>query len=47
MFDLITKFLTYVWIFFLSAGAIGGVVVFCLAATWMQVNEGSAGHGKT
>ena len=46
MFDKIIKFLSYVWIFLLSAGAICGVIVFFLAATWMQVQERSASHGK-
>lgn len=47
MLDMITKFLSYVWIFLLSAGAIGGTILFFLAATWMQVQERSASHGKT
>ncbi len=47
MFDLILNFLTYIVIFFLCAGIVFGVIVFCLAATWMQVQERSASHGKT
>lgn len=47
MFDLILNFLTYIVIFFLCAGIIFGVIVFCMAATWMQVQERSASHGKT
>lgn len=47
MFNLILDILTGMLVFFLVAGIAGGVIVFCLAATWMQVNEGSASHGKT
>lgn len=47
MFDMILNILTGMLVFFLVAGIIGGVIVFCLAATWMQVQERSASHGKT
>ena len=48
MFDLIIGALTNILIFFLISGIAGGVTVFFLAATWMQVrDERSAGHGKT
>lgn len=47
MFDMILNFLTNLVIFFLCAGIVGGVIVFCMAATWMQVQERSASHGKT
>lgn len=48
MFDLIINFLTWIVIFFLCSGIVGGVVVFFFAATWMQVHdERSASHGKT
>ncbi len=47
MFDVILNFLTNLVIFFLCAGIAFGVIVFCLAATWMQVQERSASHGKT
>jgi len=40
MMNMILNFLTYTLIFFLSAGAIGGTVIFFMAATWMQVNDG-------
>ncbi len=40
MITMILNFLTYTLIFFLSAGAIGGTVIFFMAATWMQVNDG-------
>lgn len=40
MFDMILNILTGMLVFFLVAGIIGGVIVFCLAATWMQVNDG-------
>ena len=46
MFDLILDFLTWAVVFFLGAGIVGGVIVFCLAATWMQVQERSTSHGK-
>jgi len=47
MMNIILDFLTYTLIFFLSAGAIGGTVIFFLAATWMQVNDGKeAFHEK-
>lgn len=47
MFDPILNFLTYILILFLCVGIAFGVIVFCLAATWMQVQERSASHGKT
>ncbi len=40
MINMILNFLTYTLIFFLSAGAIGGTIIFFMAATWMQVNDG-------
>lgn len=40
MMNMILELLTYALIFFLSAGAIGGTVIFFMAATWMQVNDG-------
>ena len=44
---MILNFLTNLVIFFLCAGIAGGVIVFFLAATWMQVHdERSASHGK-
>lgn len=39
MMDMITRFLSYVLMFLLSCGAVCGVVLFFLAATWMQVHE--------
>ena len=47
MFNLILDILTGMLMFFFVAGIAGGVAVFCLAATWMQVQERSASHGKT
>lgn len=47
MFDLILNILTNIVIFLLCAGIAFGVIVFCLAATWMQVQEKvGASHGK-
>lgn len=47
MFNLILNILTNIVIFFLCAGIVGGVIVFCMAATWMQVQERTgASHGK-
>ena len=46
MIDLILNFLTNLLILFLCGGIAFGVIVFCLAATWMQVQERSASNGK-
>lgn len=39
MLDLILNFLTWAVIAFEITGIVVGVIVFVLAATWMQVNE--------
>lgn len=40
MLDIILDFLTHAAMFALIAAAIGGTVLFFLAATWMQVQDG-------
>lgn len=47
MIDLILTILTNIVIFLLCAGIVCGVIIFCMAATWMQVQEKvGASHGK-
>lgn len=47
MLDTILNFLTYALIAFQIAGIIGGVIVFILAATWMQeADKRKEGHDE-
>lgn len=41
--DMIIRFLSYALIVLLSCGAVGGIALFFLAATWMQVFDGKDG----
>ena len=40
MMNFILDLMTWALVFFLTSGIVFGVVVFVMAATWMQVNDG-------
>lgn len=47
MMNFILDLMTWALVFFLTSGIVFGVVVFAMAATWMQVQDGKEdAHGK-